>query len=175
MKPIAEALANLSPEVRAELARPVLTFDPRDAEMTEGKEARWYVVSVFSRSAEAELAKRRFGIFVPAVAEEAVERGRIVTRHVPRHVPLVPGYVFVFFWETDANWLRVATTPAVDKILGWVTDGQIDKLRFQESCEQMDAEARRKVAMSVVRSARRRVGPVKRKRGKSKRRGKTKR
>ncbi|WP_158669961.1 transcription termination/antitermination protein NusG [Bradyrhizobium guangdongense] len=168
MKPIAEALENLSPEARAELARPVLTFDPRDAEMTEGKEARWYVVSVFSRAAEAELAKRRFGIFVPAVAEKAVERGRLVTRHVP----LVPGYVFVFFWETDANWLRVATTPAVDKILGWVTDSQVDKLRFQESCEQMDAEFRRKVAMSVVRSARKRPGKLRRKRGKIKRRGK---
>lgn len=99
MKPIAEALANLSPEARAELARPVLTFDPRDAEMTEDRGARWYVVSVYSRAAEAELAKRRFGIFVPVIAERVVQRGRLGTRHVP----LVPGYVFVFFWETDAN------------------------------------------------------------------------
>lgn len=168
MKPIAEAFENLSAEVRAELLRPVQMFDPRDAELTEDREARWYVVSVFSRVAEAELAKRRFGIFVPAVAETVVERGRLVTRHVP----LIPGYVFVFLWETDANWLRVVTTPGVEKIRGWVDDKEIDKLRWQEKCEEMDAEARRKVAMSVVRSARRRAGLSKRKRGKSKRRGK---
>lgn len=168
MKPIAEALAELSPEARAELARPAPTFDPRNAEMAEGYEARWYVVSVFSRAAEAELAKRRFGIFVPALAERIVERGRVVTRHVP----LVPGYVFVFLWETDANWLRVVTTPGVEKIIGWVKDEKVDYLRWQEGCEQMDAEARRKVAMKVVRSARKRPGKMKRKRGKIKRRGK---
>lgn len=168
MKPLSDAF---SPDVIAELARPVQTFDPRDAEMTEGREAKWYVVSVYSRVAEAELAKRRFGIFVPATAEKIVERGRLVTRHVP----LVPGYIFVFFWETDANWLRVATAPGVEKIRGWVTDAAIDKLRWQEKCEEMDADARRKVTMSVVRSARKRAGPVNRKRGKGKRRGKTKR
>lgn len=165
MKPLSTAF---SPDVLAELAKPVQAFDPRDAELTEGTEARWYVVSVFSRSTEAELAKRRFGIFVPALAEKVVVRGRLVTRHTP----LVAGYVFVFLWETDANWLRVATTPGVEKILGWVKDSEIHKLRFEESCEQMDAEARRNVAMSVVRSARKRPGTSRRKLRKSKRRGK---
>lgn len=160
---------DLSPEAKAELARPARRFDPRDAEVTEGKAARWYVVQVFSRAAEAELAKRRFGIFVPAVAEKVVSRGRLVMRHTP----IVPGYVFVFFWETDANWLRVVTTPAVEKIIGWVTDEQVDRLRFEESCEQIDVEARREIAMKVVRSARKRPGKLKRRRGKNKRRGKS--
>lgn len=170
MKPIAQAFENLSPEVRAELMRPAQTFDPRDAELTEGREARWYVVSVFSRAAEAELAKRRFGIFVPALAEKVVERGRMVMRHTP----LVPGYVFVFLWETDANWLRVVTTPFVEKILGWVTDDAVNRLRFEESCEQLDVSSRRAVVKSVVRSARKRPGMSRRKRGKTKRRGKAK-
>ncbi|MDX3971146.1 MAG: transcription termination/antitermination NusG family protein [Bradyrhizobium sp.] len=136
--------------------------------MTEGKAARWYVVQVFSRAAEAELAKRRFGIFVPALAEKVVSRGRLVIRHTP----IVPGYVFVFFWETDANWIRVMTTPAVERIIGWVTDEQIDRLRWEESCEQVDVEVRREHALKVVRSARRRPGRLKRKRGKIKRCGK---
>jgi transcriptional antiterminator NusG len=160
---------DLSPEAKAELAKPARMFDPRDAEMTEDKAARWYVVQVYSRAAESELAKRRFGIFVPATVDETVVRGR----KVERHTPIVPGYVFVFFWETDANWLRVVTTPAVEKIIGWVTDEQIDRLRFEESCEQLDVEAQRKSVESVVRSARKRPGMSRRKRGKLKRRGKT--
>lgn len=162
MKPLSEAF---SPEVMAELARPFRTFDPRDAEFTEDVEARWYVVSIFSRDAEIELAKRRFGIFVPVVDETIIVRGRKVVRHVP----VVAGYVFVFLWETDTNWMRVARTPRVDKILGWVTDEEIDKLRFQENCEQIDADAAHTVTMSVVRAARQRLG---RKRRKGKQRGK---
>lgn len=138
-----------SPAVLAELARPVPTYDPRDAEIG-GSSVRWYVVSVFSRDAEAELAKRRFGVFVPAVEETIILRGR----KQERHVPLVPGYVFVLLWETDANWLRVANTACVDKILGWVSDEEIDKLRFQEGCEQMDARSRRRVVVRVIQGAR---------------------
>ena len=141
----------LSEAAKAEMAKPRRAFDPRDAEIG-GSDVRWYVVSVFSRDAEAELAKRRFGIFVPAVEETIISRGR----KRERHVPLVPGYVFVLLWETDANWLRVANTAGVDKILGWVPDKEIDQLRFQENCDQMDARARRKVVVRVIQGARKR-------------------
>jgi transcription antitermination factor NusG len=158
-----------SAEVMAELARPVAPYDPRDAELAEGAAVRWYVVSIFSRDAEIQLTRRRFGIFVPATEETVIVRGRKVTRHVP----LVAGYVFVLLWETDANWLRVAKTAGVDKILGWVSDVEVEKLRWQESCEQMDADSRRRVAISVVRAARKRPGMSRRKRRKSKQRGTT--
>jgi len=147
----------LSEAAKAELQKPVRPFDPRNAEIV-GSTVRWYVVSVFSRDAEAELAKRRFGIFVPAVEETIVRRGRQVTRHVP----LVAGYVFVLMWECDENWLRVANTAGVDKIIGWVTDEEIDKLRFHEGCEQLDANARRKVAVRVIQGARKRPRPSRR-------------
>ena len=160
-----------SPEVQAELSRPFQPFDPRNAEIGEGV-VRWYVVSVFSRDAELELAKRRFGIYVPATEVTIVSRGR----KVDRHHQLVPGYVFVLLWETDANWIRLATTPSVDRILGWVEDIEIDKLRQQEKSEQLDAEAKSAAVARVIRSARKRPGMSRRKlklRRKSKRRGVT--
>lgn len=158
----------LSEAAKAEMAKPRRAFDPRDAEIG-GSSVRWYVVSVFSREAEVELAKRRFGIFVPAIEETIISRGR----KRERHVPLVPGYVFVLLWETDANWLRVANTAGVDKILGWVSDEEIDQLRFQEGCDQMDARARRKVVVRVIQGARKkRPRPSRRTKRKDKKRGK---
>jgi len=157
-----------SPEVMAELARPFQPFDPRNAEIGESV-VRWYVVSVFSREAEVDLAKRRFGIYVPATEVTTVTRGR----KVDRHLALVPGYVFVLLWETDANWIRLATTPGVDRILGWVEDSEIDKLRQQEKSYQLDAEVRAAVVARVIRSARKRPGMSRKKRGKLKRRGKS--
>jgi transcriptional antiterminator NusG len=154
----ADVLAELLSEAaKAELAKPAATYDPRNAEI-DGGVVSWCVVSVFSRDAEAELAKRRFGIFVPAVEETVISRGR----KIERHVPLVPGYVFVLLWLTDANWLRVVNTPAVDKIIGWVTDEEIDRLRFFENCEQMDAKQRRKAVVRVIQGARRRPRPSRR-------------
>jgi transcription antitermination factor NusG len=141
----------LSDAAKAEMAKPRRAFDPRDAEIG-GSSVRWYVVSVFSRDAEVELAKRRFGIFVPAIEETIISRGR----KRERHVPLVPGYVFVLLWETDENWSRVANTPAVDKILGWVSDKEVDKLRAQELGDQLDANTRRKAVVRVIHGVRKR-------------------
>lgn len=158
----------LSDAAKAEMAKPRLAFDPRDAELVDGAEVRWYVVSIFSRDAEIELAKRRFGIFVPAYEETVISRGR----KVDRHVPLVPGYVFVLLWETDANWSRVAHTDGVDKILGWVPDKEIDQLRFQEGCEQIDARVRRKAVVRVIQGARGRQRPSRRMKRKDRKSGK---
>ena len=157
----------LSEAAKAELARPRLAFDPRDAEI-DGTWVRWYVVSIFSRDAEVELAKRRFGIFVPAFEETLISRGR----KVDRYVPLVPGYVFVLLWETDANWSRVANTRGVDKILGWVSDKEIDQLRFLEGCEQIDASTRRKAVVRVIQGARKRQRPSRRMKRRNRKSGK---
>ncbi|ODM71691.1 transcription termination/antitermination NusG family protein [Bradyrhizobium elkanii] len=152
-------LDELSPEVRAELAKPVQSFDPRDAEV-DGSAARWYVVSVFTREAERELAKRRFGIYVPAYLETIVARGR----KIDVWVQIMPGYVFVLLWETDANLQRVARTNGVDKVLGWIEDTEIHKLRYLESCEQLDEQQREAARERVLRRLqRKRVGGSRRK------------
>jgi len=151
----------------AEMARPRRTFDPRDAEI-DGSTVRWWVVSIFSRDAEIELARRRFGIFVPAFEETIISRGRKVSRHVP----LVPGYVFVLLWETYANWSRVANTDGVDRILGWVPDNEIDQLRFQEGCEQIDFNVRRKAVVRAIQGARKRQRPSRRMKRKDRKCGK---
>jgi len=158
----------LSDAAKAEMARPRRAFDPRDAELVDGAEVRWYVVSIFSRDAEIELAKRRFGIFVPAFEETIISRGR----KVDRHVPLVPGYVFVLLWETDANLSRVAHTIGVDRILGWVADKEIDQLRFVEGCEQVDASTRRKAVVRVILGSRKRQRPSRRMKRKNRKCGK---
>jgi transcriptional antiterminator NusG len=129
MKSIAEALERLSPEARAELAKPVQVFDPRDAQMG-GPAAQWHVFEIAARDVEAELAKRRFGIYVPECEETIVRRGR----KLDRRVQLFPGYVFVFVWPTDENWIRLVNIRGVIASIGWLTDEDINKIRYLENC-----------------------------------------
>jgi hypothetical protein len=132
MRPIAEALERLSADARAQLATPVQSFDPRDMQLSPGIEPKWYVVQTWSRAAEKELVKRRFGICVPEAAETIITRGR----PSDRLVPLIAGYVFVFLWDTDANYGRLLRTNGVMAVLGWIEESEIDKLRYQENCER---------------------------------------
>ncbi|MBR0855651.1 transcription termination/antitermination protein NusG [Bradyrhizobium liaoningense] len=138
--------AAFSPEVLAALARPYVPVDPRAAELVDGIKPRWYVVEVKSREVEKELAKRRFGIYVPETIETVVCRGR----KFDRATPMIGGYVFVFLWGTDANWQRLARTYGVTQILGWIDDEEIDRLRFEENCERLDAAAREKIRQRVL-------------------------
>lgn len=117
-----------SPEVMAELAKPYSAYDPRAAQI-DGQ-PKWYVIEVASRDVEDELIKRRFGIYVPEEDETVVTRGR----KIDRRVRMFPGYVFVFLWETDENWSRLAGIRGVIGILGSLSDEQIDKIRYCENC-----------------------------------------
>lgn len=157
--------AAFSPEVLAALARPYSPIDLNVAELTH-RAPKWYVVEIRNRDVEAELIKRRFGIYVPEFDEMFIVRGR----KVERRMPLVAGYVFVFLWETDANWQRVTTTPGVVSILGWLADDEIDRLRQTENGERLDARGRARLKQRLLRK----VQPMpKRKKGRRvKRRGK---
>ncbi|MES5483591.1 transcription termination/antitermination NusG family protein [Bradyrhizobium sp. INPA03-11B] len=166
MKPLQDAF---SPEVMAELATPV---HPHSLEVTDCG-AKWYVIAVSTRKAERELSRRRFGIYVPVVIETVISRGR----KRERPVPIVAGYAFVFFWETDANLQRLVSTSGVTSVLGWIDDVEIDKLRYKESCQQLDANARLVVKQDILRKVhRKRVGASRRKKhsraAAAKRRGK---
>lgn len=135
MKPIAEALENLSPEVRAELARPYEQRDPRHAEMVAGKDPKWYVIEVFA-SAQGEVAEalagQRFGVYVPEVEETIVRRGR----KVDRRVPMFSGYLFVFMWYSDQHWQCITSIPGVVEIVGSLTDAEIDVVRAMENLKR---------------------------------------
>jgi hypothetical protein len=152
LKPLSDAF---SPEVMAEMAKPVQTFDPRCAQMVEGVEPKWYVVEIYSRHAEKELARRRFGLY---------------------RTPIMPGYVFVFLWDTDANWSRLEATPAVSTILGWIDDSEIDRVRFLDNCEYVSEDAASRAKARVLRKVhRKRMGSSRRKkRGNRKLNGKAK-
>ena len=119
-----------SPEVMAELAKPWRPVDLSGAELAEGVTPKWIAVEVASREVEAELMKRKFGIYVPEENETVIVRGRAVDRKVR----MFPGYVFVFLWDTDQNWNGVATTPGVIAVLGALTDQEIDRVRYIENC-----------------------------------------
>jgi transcription antitermination factor NusG len=119
-----------SPEVMAELAKPYSTYDPRAAEIAPGVGPKWYVVEVAARDVEAELVKRRFGIYVPEENETVTVRGR----RVDRRVRMFPGYVFVFMWDTDENWSRLANIRGVLVVLGDLTLEEIDRIRYCENC-----------------------------------------
>ncbi|BAL75985.1 transcription termination/antitermination protein NusG [Bradyrhizobium cosmicum] len=124
--------AAFSPEVIAELARPYVRFDPRSAQLADGAAAKWYVVEVRSRDVEAELIKRQFGIYVPECEETAISRGRKISRRIA----MFPGYVFVFLWDTDANWARLCSIGGVTAVMGTLTDDEIDKIRARENTER---------------------------------------
>ncbi|MEY9466309.1 transcription antitermination factor NusG [Bradyrhizobium ottawaense] len=141
-----EVLAQFSAKGQAELMRPYSPVDPRFAQLEKGAKPRWYVVEIKSREVEKELAKRRFGIYVPETIETIISRGR----KVDRATPMIVGYVFVFLWETDANWQRLARTYGVLHILGWLEDDEIDRLRLEENCERLDAGDREKIKQRVL-------------------------
>lgn len=141
-----EVLAQFSTKGQAELMRPYSPVDPRFAQLEQGAVPRWYVVEIKSREVERELAKRRFGIYVPETIETIISRGR----KVDRAMPMIGGYVFVFLWETDANWQRLVRTWGVTLVLGWVEDKEIDRLRYLENCERLDAAAREVVKQEVL-------------------------
>lgn len=116
MKPIAEAFEKLSPEVRAELLRPAQSYDPRNAEIIEGKKPCWHLIEAYEpaqRDVQKVLMGRRFGIFVPEQEVVEVRRGRKVTRRSL----LFPGYIFVFVWDIDQHWSRIAEIPGVSQIM----------------------------------------------------------
>jgi transcription antitermination factor NusG len=118
-----------SPEVLAELARPVRTYDPRMAQLARGDELKWYVYEVASRDVEKVLVERRFGIYVPECEETTVRRGR----KIERRLPLFPGYVFVFMGDTDENWNRIANIRGVIASIGALPWDEIDKIRVLEN------------------------------------------
>lgn len=129
MKPLSDAF---SPEVVAELSRPVEAHNPRNAEIVQDSEPSWYAVEVFA-SAQAdvatEFAERRFGIYIPEVDETVIKRGR----KIDRRVPLFSGYIFVFMWPSDQHWRWIADTPGVVAVVGRLTDEEIDIVRGIEN------------------------------------------
>jgi transcription antitermination factor NusG len=121
-----------SPDVMAELARPVMTHDPRDAQITAGVEPKWYVFEIASRDVEAHLIKRRFGVYVPECQETIIRRGR----RIDRRIQLFPGYVFVFIWPSGENWNKIVNIRGVVASIGSLTDTEIDTIRYLENCER---------------------------------------
>ncbi|UPT93911.1 transcription termination/antitermination NusG family protein [Bradyrhizobium barranii subsp. apii] len=160
-----EVLAQFSAKGRVELLRPYVPVDPRFAQVEEGIRPRWYVVEIKSREVEKELAKRRFGIYVPETVETIILRGR----KIDRATPMIGGYVFVFLWETDANWQRLARTYGVTAILGWIEDEEIDRLRFEENCERLSPVTRAAIKRRVMRGIKRLPAQKRKQRRKSRR------
>jgi transcription antitermination factor NusG len=118
----------LSPEAKAELMRPVQVFDPRCAQVGEGF-AQWVLVQVFSRDAEAQIAKRCFGLYVPESRETLVRRGR----RVDVRKPMFPGYALVFMWLNDGNWNRLTACEGVISLIGALHDEEVDLIRAVEN------------------------------------------
>jgi transcription antitermination factor NusG len=140
-----------SPAVMAELARPVASYDPRNAELKPGVTPKWHLIETYAnceRKVASEMVARRFGIFVPESDEILVKRGRKIKR-----VQLMfPGYVFVFVWDVLEHRQRIE---AIDGVLQLVLitsptgpkpaelrDDAIDAIRAVENGERPLFEAR---------------------------------
>lgn len=122
----------LSPEAKAELMRPVMTFDPRMAQVIPGIDPKWHLVQVYSRDAEKELAKRGFGLYVPEQRETIVRRGR----KIDCRRPMFPGYVLVFMWNGGGNWGFVRACEGVIDFIGTLYDEEVDLIRAVENAQK---------------------------------------
>jgi transcriptional antiterminator NusG len=171
VQPIRKTRSQLYREAEAAIAEIAGRFQPsrlKNAEIVEGEEAKWYVVEVYAseqHDVAFELAKHRFGVYVPVVKETVVLRGR----KIDRNVPLLSGYIFVFMWFSDQHWRWISDTRGVIAILGWVEDKDVHHVRFAESYEQMDASGRSKVQQRVLSKVhQKRTGSSRRKKRRSK-------
>jgi transcription antitermination factor NusG len=146
----------------AELAARFQASKLRNAEIVEGEKAKWYVVEVYAseqHDVALELAKHRFGVYVPVVKETVIQRGR----KIDRNVPLLSGYIFVFMWFSDQHWRWISDTRGVVSILGWVLDKDVHRVRFEESCEQLGAAGRVRMKERVLAKIHKRAGSSRRK------------
>lgn len=141
----------------------------KKAEIIDGEKARWYVVEVYAseqHDVAAELAKQRFGVYVPVVRETIISRGR----KIDRNVPFLSGYVFVFMWFSDEHWRWICDTRGVVSILGWLDDEEVYRVRYEEGCEQMGARDRSKIEQRVLSKIhKKRVGSSRRRKRRNKR------
>jgi hypothetical protein len=78
--------------------------------------AQWHALTVHPAHetiAAAHLSARRFGVYLPHEVKESVIRG-----HKRRwHIPMFPGYLFLFVWGFRAHWERVRACPGVSGYL----------------------------------------------------------
>jgi transcriptional antiterminator NusG len=135
-----ELRAAFSPDVLAELARPIASYDYRNAELIEGVTPKWYVIETYphrERDVAAELSARRFGIYLPEEQETIVKLGRVVDRTTL----MFPGYVFAFLWDAVSHRSRIEPIDGVQRLLLdvkgvplFLTDDQIDRIRYCENC-----------------------------------------
>jgi transcription antitermination factor NusG len=151
-----------SPAVMAELARPVASFDPRNAELVQGVTPKWHLIETYAhceRRVAAELAARRFGIFVPETEETLIKRGRKVTQKQL----LFPGYVFLFVWDVldhrerieaiDGVMHVVLITSPAGPIPAELTDEQIDQIRAVENGQRPLLNTKKKRGYSKKRGS----------------------
>jgi transcription termination factor NusG len=121
-----------SPDVMAELARPVRTYDPRDAEIIADVVPNWCIIEVHEprqRDVEKALIDHRFGIYVPEVEKTFLSRGR----KSERLSPMFPGYIFVFVWGLWQHYARIRFIPGVLQVMGAVDDRIVDEVRTFEN------------------------------------------
>lgn len=176
-QPVRKTRSQLFREAEIAIAEISARFDAsklRNAEIVEGEKAKWYVVEVYAsdqHDVAVELAKHRFGVYLPVVKETVVQRGR----KFDRNIPLLSGYIFVFMWFSDQHWRWISDTRGVIAILGWVADKEVHQVRFEEGCEQLGAAGRVRVKERLLGKIHKRAGSSRRKRrGSKKANGKTK-
>lgn len=89
-------------------------------------------------TATEHLVNRGFGVFVPEREYSDIHHGR--KRRFVR--PMIPGYVFLFVWDINRQWLRIRDCPGVLGILmcgpqaAVVPEWLIDFLRAEENRER---------------------------------------
>ena len=162
-----ELRAAFSPDVLAELARPIATYDYRNAELVEGIEPKWHVIETYphrERDVAAELSARRFGIYLPEEQETIVKRGRVIDRTSL----MFPGYVFAFVWDVLSHRSRIEPIDGVQRLLLdvngvplFLTDDQVDRIRYCENCARPILLQSFEIQQDVVSKKRKRRKPKK--------------
>lgn len=137
-----ELCSAFSDDVLVELARPLVSHDPRNAEMVAGVAPTWHLIETYSnseREVALELSKRRFGVFVPEVEEIVIRRGR----KLDCVRPMFPGYLFVFVWDVLGHRDRIENISGVMRLVFFhdgkpavISDKMIDQIRAVENSKR---------------------------------------
>lgn len=91
---------------------------PFAAEFVPDVTPLWHLVETFpgdERKAQAFLARRRFGVFLP-VFSRATLKELIVAGFDP-HPLIFPRHLFVLVWDVLRHWRRIVNCPGVARIL----------------------------------------------------------
>lgn len=125
---------------------------PYSAGVVPGATALWHLVETLpgaERKAMRYLAKRGFGVFLPAFDADSLAALRVLGFNDARAL-IFPGHVLLFVWDVLAHWRRIGACPGVKRVVCnehevpvTLMDDTVDQLRGLQSAFRLASAGKR--------------------------------